>query len=271
VKAITFLTTVLFSLISLNSVAATVDGSITGGEYQWNTDGVEGSSKWKTFDRKNDDREYNDASGGDRWDINYLGTSVNNGQFQFGLIGGEILDGGITGYGNRRRQTNPIYLSDIAIGVTGFGVPASDPTTDSSSFQYAIRLLGVDDNTGVANFALLEGGTWEGANIYDRAPGSKHTTETYKMNKANTLTTFNGIWNSYGGDGNVLEGGFDLSLLSIFDPSVGGTLSTYITMACVNDEAFVTADVAAVPVPAALWLLTPALIGFMGLRRRIKS
>ena len=264
-KTLTLLATTLLSLVSFNSFAATVDGSITGSEYQWNTDGVEGSSKWNTH--RNQPREYNDASGGDRWDINYLGTSVENGQFQFGAIGGEILDGRTTGWGNGSR----IKLSDFAISVTDFGVPASDPTTDSSSFQYAIRLLEVNDNTGVASFALLEGGTWEGANIYDRAPGSDHITDTYKMRDATTLAEFDGIWKRNGGDDNVLEGGFDISLLSIFDPSVGGRLSTYITMACVNDEALVHADVAAVPVPAALWLLTPALIGFMGIRRRIKA
>ena len=263
-KAITFLTTVLFSLISLNSVAATIDGSITGSEYQWNTDGVEGSSKWNTHGGS---QEYNDASGGDRWDINYLGTSIKNGQFQFGLIGGEILDGGITGSG----RGNPIYLSDIAIGVTDFGVAATDPTTDSSGFQYAIRLLGVNNDTGIASFSLLEGGTWEGADIYDNDYAPDHITETYKMIGATKETFFSGSWGNNGGDDNVLEGGFDLSLLSIFDPSVGGRLSTYVTMACVNDEAYVTADVAAVPVPAALWLLTPALLGFMGLRRRIKT
>ncbi len=266
-KTLTFLTTTLLSLVSFNSFAATVDGSITGSEYQWNTNGVEGSSKWTTFDRSNDDREYNDASGGNRWDINYLGTSVENGQFQFGVIGGEILDGRTTGWGNGTR----IKLSDFAISVTDFGVPASDPTTDSSSFQYAIRLLGVNDSTGVANFALLEGGTWEGADIYDNRHAPDHITETYKMENANVLTTFDGIWKRNGDDDNVLEGGFDISLLSIFDPSVGGRLSTYITMACVNDEAMVHADVAAVPVPAALWLLTPALIGFMGIRRRMKK
>lgn len=263
-KTLTFLTTTLLSLVSFNSFAATVDGIITSSEYQWNTDGAEGSSKWNTHGGR---QEYNDASGGDRWDINYLGTSVQNGQFQFGAVGGEILDGGQTGSGNG----NPIYLSDFAIGVTGFGVASTDPTTDSSGFQYAIRLLGVNDSTGVANFALLEGGTWEGADIYDNRHAPDHITETYKMENAKVLTTFDGIWKRNGGDDNVLEGGFDISLLSIFDPSVGGRLSTYITMACVNDEAMVYSDVAAVPVPAALWLLTPALMGFVGVRRRIKT
>jgi hypothetical protein len=259
-KSITFAVTALVSLLSFSSMAATVDGSITGSEYTWNTKGVEGSSKWTTFNRSNDYREFNDASGGDRWDINYLGTSVENGQFQFGAVGGHILSGRETG--------NNIYLSDFAIDVTGNG---SNPTTDSSDFDYAIRLLSVNSHTGTAEFALLTGGTWESADIYSNAYAPKHKTETYKMNNATTLTTFAGAWNYNGGDDNVLEGAFDLSFLSAFDASVGGVIGTYLTMSCVNDEALVYADVAPVPVPAAIWLLTPALMGFVGLRRRLKK
>lgn len=255
----------LFGLMSLNTYAAGIDGSISINEYQWNTEGVEGSEKWETFNRSNTDREYNDASGGNPWDINYLGTDISNGQFQFGAIGGEILSGRETG--SSYSSGEGIFLSDFAISVNNF----TNPTSDSSGFQYAIRLLDVNDNTGVANFALLEGGIWEGANIYDGTPyEDKHKTETYKMTGGQTITEFTGIWSNNGGDDNVLEGGFDLSWLSIFDPSVGGTLSTYLTMACVNDEALVHAEVSAVPVPAALWLFAPALVGLMGLRRRSK-
>lgn len=274
-KTLTFFATTLLSLVSFNSYAATVDGNITGSEYLWNTNGAEGSEKWISQGNYSNDPdlddyargengEHDDASTGDRWDINYLGTSVENDQFQFGLIGGDILSGRETG--------RNIFLSDIAISATGFGIASTDPTTDSSDFQYAIRLLDVNDTTGVANFALLEGGTWEGANMYaGTRHEEKHKTSTYQMIGATKETLFSGIWNSNGGDDNVLEGGFDLSLLSIFDPSVGGRLSTYITMACVNDEAMVHADVTAVPVPAALWLFTPALIGLVGLRRRMKA
>lgn len=255
-KPVTFLATILFSLVSVNSHAATVDGSITGSEYQWNTDGVEGSSKWNTHGGS---EEYNDASGGNRWDINFLGTNVDNGKFQFGAIGGKILSGKETG--------NNIFLSDFAIDVTGNG---TNPTLDSSDFDYAIRLLDVDNTSGVANFALLTDGIWEAADLYDDRYAPDHKTETYKMNNATTLTTFAGAWTQNGGDDNVLEGEFDLSFLSTFDASLGGVIGTYLTMACVNDEAMVHADVAPVPVPAALWLFTPALIGFVGLRRKMK-
>ena len=250
------------SLLTLSAHAATTDGSISStNEYRWNTTGAEGSDKWETFSRGGRaSQEYNDASGGNNWDINYLGTDVNNGQFQFGAIGGKILSGKETG-------TN-IFLGDFAIGVNTSG---SNPTTDSSGFQYAIRLLSTDDTSGIAKFALLGDGAWESTDLYNGRYGAKHQTETYKMGGATTITTFDGIWKNNGGDTNVLEGGFDISWLSLFDPSIGGTLSTYITMACVNDEALVHASVAAVPIPAAIWLLSPALIGFMGLRRKKKA
>ena len=258
-----------FGLISLNTLAATVDGVITTSEYQWNTTGVEGSSKWDSYrkHKSNEYQEYNDASGGDPWNINYLGTSISNGQFQFGAIGGKILSGKKTG--SSYSSGKGIYLGDFAIGVNA---GATDPKTDSSAFQYAIRLLDVNNNTGIANFELLEGGIWEEANIYAGTRyENKHKSATYKMVGATSTKTFSGLWTHNGHDNNVLEGGFDISWLSIFDPSVGGTLSTYLTMACVNDEALVHADVSAVPLPAAFWLFTPVFVGLIGFRRRLKA
>lgn len=39
-------------------------------------------------------------------------------------------------------------------------------------------------------------------------------------------------------------------------------------MSCVNDEVLVETDVAAVPVPAAVWLFGSALMGLAGMRRK---
>jgi len=247
---------VFLALLSSNTYAATVDGVISNvNEYQWNTD-IEavGGDKWAS---KKGTTEYNDASGGDDWDINYLGTDVSNGQFQFGAIGGKILSGQETNDGS------DIYLGDFAISVDG----SSDPTIDSSGFQYAIHLNSIVGD--VANFSLLTDGQWTAANLYNN---DNHKSETYQMSGGTELLNFNGVWTTgTGADNSVLEGGFDISWLGLFDPSAGGTLSTYITMACVNDEALVHAEVSAVPIPAALWLFTPVLVGFMGLRRRTKA
>ncbi|MEW5057472.1 MAG: VPLPA-CTERM sorting domain-containing protein [Cycloclasticus sp.] len=259
------LTLAILALLPLSSYAASIDGSITPDEYQWSTDGQEGADKWETFGRGGRaNNEYNDASGGNKWDINYLGTSVADGQFQFGAIGGKILSGRKTGSSSVTGEG--IFLSDFALGFNTL----SDPTLDSSGFDYAIRLVGVNNNTGEATFKLLSGGTWAGADIYNGIY-EKNKTATYKMVGATDVQQFTGKWARNGEDDNVLEASFDLNWLSLFDLDKGGRLSTYLTMACVNDEVMVHADIAPVPLPAAVWLLSPALIGFMGYRRRLKS
>jgi len=257
----------VLAFLPLSSYAATINGSIDAGEYQWNTDGSEGSDKWETFSRGGQaHNEYNDASGGNRWDINYLGTNISDGQFQFGAIGGRILSGRKTGSSSVTGEG--ISLSDFALGFNA----SSDPTVDSSGFDYAIRLVGVNNKTGEARFKLLSGGTWAGADIYNGLY-TKNKTATYRMVDYTDVQEFTGKWTLKGNrrDDNVLEASFDLNWLSLFDLDQGGRLSTYLTMACVNDELMVHADIAPVPLPAALWLLSPALIGFMGLRRRLKS
>ena len=260
------------TVASFHAYSATINGSISKGEYQWSTDGSEGSDKWTTFSRGGRaNQEYNDASGGNKWDINYLGTSISAEQFQFGAIGGKILSGRKTGQSSVaiNGAYQGIYLSDFALGFN----TNSKPTVDSSGFQYAIRLIDVDDATGVANFNLLSGGTWEEANIYNNKYPNKHKTATYKMVGATTSQSFSGKWGFTGNnsDKNVLEASFDLNWLSLFDLDKGGRLSTYLTMACVNDEAMVHAQVSPVPIPAAIWLLSPLLIGLMGLRRRTQA
>lgn len=258
------LTALFLGSLSFTSFAASIDGVAASSEYQWDTDGTEGSDKWMSFNRTGAYQEYNDASGGDRWDINFLGTSVSNGHFQFGAVGGEILDGQATG--SSYSSGASIYLGDFAIGINN---SSADPKASAAGFQYAIRLLDVNSLTGVANFSLLEGGTWQEANIYSGTGyENKHKSATYKMVNYTSSKAFSGVWANNGGDDNVLEGEFDISWLSIFDPSVGGTITTYITETCANDEALVHANVSPVPVPASLFLMAPALAGFLSLRRR---
>lgn len=245
------------TLSALSIQAATIDGVIipTGGEYQYSTEGAEGNSKWNTHGGVN---EYNDGSGGNTYDINYLGISTDNGKFQFGAVGGDILSG------RAMSPANNIYLSDFAISVGSH----TDPTLDSSGFEYAVRLLNVDDNTGVANFSLLTGGNWVGTNLYNNAYAPDYISDTYRMNGGTELALFSGQWSNNGTDMSVLEGEFDLSLLSLLNTSVASSIHTYLSMTCVNDEALVSADVAAVPVPAAVWLFGSALLGLTGFKKR---
>jgi hypothetical protein len=264
-KTLNILTASFLGLMSLSTFAATVDGSITASEYQWNTNGAEGSAKWGTHGSSNN--ELNDESGGDDYAIEFFGTNVTSGpsaQFQFGAVGGSILSGLQTGSGGG----TPIFLSDFAISISN--PTSADPTTSSAGFDFAIRLLSVDDTTGKAEFELFGDVTWTGADIYSGVHAPKHQTETYQMDTGTSLALFTGEWSNNGGNENVLEGEFDLSALGLLS-GANVIISTYLTMACVNDEALVHADVAAVPVPAALFMFAPALIGFMGLRRRMKA
>lgn len=270
-KTVTFLTAALLGLTSLNAAAATVDGSISFGEYASNTNNPSSSQHWNTFGYDRTPDEYNDASGGSTWDIRYMGTEVANGQFSFGINGGSVLSGNRTGSFMGR----DIYLGDIAIGIN----PTTNPTFDSTGFDYAVRLLSTDSRTGTAQFALLTGGDWESID-YGLSDNS-HETDTYRMHNGQVLTTFEGAWGeqSYRTRRGTrttytLEGAFDMSFLSAFDASLGGEIGTYLAMSCVNDEASVYTyvdPVSQVPVPAALWLFSPALVGFMALRRSRKQ
>lgn len=263
-KFIRAVSVVGLGLCSIGLQAAVIDGHIApqgGGEYRYSTEGGEGSAKWDTF-RGGDNlgsQEYNDASGGEEWDIQYMGTDIQEGKFQFGAIGGHILSGedGVEGEG--------YTLSDFAISVGDH----TDPTKDSSGFEYAVRLLDVNNQTGIANFSLLTGGFWDG--IEDpNTPNSRHVTDTQKMLNGQTIANFSGKWTARSGGSawNVLEAEFDLSLLSLLNTSVSSTIHTYLSMSCVNDEVLVETDVAAVPVPAAVWLFGSALMGLAGMRRK---
>ena len=143
-----------------------------------------------------------------------------------------------------------------------------------------MRILSIDNNTGTADFQLL-GLTgesfWQDIDIYGYENNGStsghqdgHHSDTYRLENGEVLASFSGSYANNGDDDNVLEGSFDLSLLGLFDETTGGSIITYLTMSCVNDEALVYADVSPVPLPAAVWLFGSALIGFIGMSRRTK-
>jgi len=252
--------------------AAVVDGQISqASEYQWNTKHGP-NSKWNT---RGGFEEHNDGSGGDPWDINFLGTNIENGDFQFGAIGGSILSG------SNMYRDEMLNLSDIAINIFDSG-DSTDPALDSTGWDYALRLIGIDDS-GNASFNLYSlvddvgdtVGSWIGSGkdpdsaTYENERYAYGSTQTFRMeNGYQVATGITGKYNPNSGDNGVLEGSFDLGLLSLFNAETGGRIITYLTMSCVNDEAIVEAHVSPVPVPAAFWLFGTALLGFIGMSRR---
>lgn len=271
------------ALASSPALAASVDGVLGGvGEYSYNTE-ASPNDKHNTHGHGSANSEYDDGSGGDRYDLNYLGFDIVGGQFQFGVVGGSILSTPHLGLDKNDIDRSPLYLGDIAINVDGFGQPFQDPTQNASAsneWDYAVRILSIDSDS--FTFSVLTGGDWLGLDIYNReAADNGHHTDTFRMENGtaiadqNQQTVFSGVFaedtdGSNGEDDYVLEGSFDLSLLSLFDENTGGRIITYLTMSCVNDEAITYADVSPVPVPAAIWLFGSALIGFIGISRRTR-
>jgi len=281
IVARTILTVVFTAFPVVTAFAATIDGVFGGGnEYSYNTESAT-NSKHNTHGGLTSS-EYDDGSGGNPWDINYLGTDIERSSlgssFQFGVVGGSILSG------QNQYGSQDLFLSDIAINVIVGSESPTDPTHDSTGWDYAVRLLSLTDTQlgggkMQADFELLEfveGSSWEGRNIYGRNPdGSQgYVTETFKMLNGESRGTFSGFYTDNGADNNVLEGSFDMSLLSLYTEAEGGEIITYITMSCVNDEAIVHADFSpnlSTPLPAGIWLFGSALIGLAGFNQRRKS
>lgn len=284
------------SLPTSAAFAATTDGLFGGlGEYSFNSESP-ANTKQDTHGHGTStshggsgsgaaDSEYDDGSGGDRYDLNYLGFDVSGGQFQFGAVGGSILTTPHLGIDSNDIDRDPLFLGDIAINVTDFGSGFQDPTQNagqSNEWDYAIRILSMAANSFTYSVLTADTPEWLDVDIYGReASDAGHHSDTFRMENgsaiedANGNSVFSGIItpDTDGSDGNddyVLEGSFDLGLLSLFDEQTGGRIITYLTMSCTNDEAIAVGDIAAVPLPAAFWLFGSALIGFIGISRRTR-
>jgi len=256
--------------------AAITDGQIaSANEYQWNTT-MPPNSKWYT---RGGNQEVDDSSGGDAWDINYLGTTIANNRFQVGATGGSILSG------SNYYKGVELTLSDFAINVVVAGEVVTDPAASPAGWDYALRLMSIDGsgNASFSLFSLVDDigntvGSWKGSGkdassaTYDHVPYSYGSTQTLRMVDGYELATgIAGKYSPNSGDDGVLEASFDLGLLSLFDEQTGGRVITYLTMSCVNEEAIVDAQVSAVPVPAAFWLFGSALAGLFGFGRNRKN
>lgn len=279
------------------ALGATTDGLFGGlGEYSYNSENP-ANSKQDTHGHGTSgghggngdgaaDSEFNDGSGGDRYDLNYLGFDIAGGRFQFGAVGGSILQDPHLGVAAGDIDRDPLLLGDIAISVTDFGNDGfQDPTqngSQSDQWQYAIRILSMASNAFTFSVLTAAAPQWLDVDIYGlEASGGGHHSDTFRMENGQAIadgsgnSVFSGVMTpdtdaNDGADDYVLEGSFDLGLLALFDEQTGGRIITYLTMSCTNDEAIAIGDIAAVPLPAALWLFGSALIGFIGISRRTR-
>ncbi len=287
----------LLTLTALSSTAAPIDinGKIDGdSEYLWNTtqDVAPQNTAWETRDYGSaTDGEINDGSGGKDWNINYLGVDVQGDQFHLGVEGGSILSG------SNFYRGSGLELSAFAINVvTGDGDETfdyalqaqwtqgdndskGDPTytvdTNPSTGELLFSLFALTDDSG----AIV--GEWQGrGRAYNNQPYSYGSTDLFRMEgvggtvlapiKENIGFTYKPNDEDEIEDNHVLEGSFDLGLLSLFKPEIGGKVITHLTMSCVNDVAIVGAHIAAVPLPSSVWLFGTALLGFIGFSRRTR-
>lgn len=280
------------SFAASQAQAATTDGSFGGlSEYMYNSENP--ANAWQNTHEHGTstshggngngaaNSEFNDGSGGDRYDLNYLGFDISGGMFQFGAVGGSILTDPHLNVAANTIDRNPLLLGDIAINVTDFGAGFQNPTKNtgqSNEWDYAIRVLDMAANSFTFSVLTAEVPQWLGVDVYGReATDDGHHSDTFRMENGQAIKdgngddlVFDGIITPGSSDDYVMEGAFDLGLLSLFDENTGGRIITYLTMSCANDEAIAIADIAAVPLPAAFWLFGSALIGFIGISRRTR-
>ncbi len=279
--------TIALIVTNFTASANTLDGTIGLTEYQF-TSATSGSAAYDTQISGGRD-ELQDGSGGERWDIDFLGFSVVGDKVYFGIQGGSILSG------ENQLGSQTLWLGDLAIDVGG-----------DEDFEYGV-MLGLNSTTGATAFDFYDVDEWSGVNIYNRTPevnpgttGNDHKTNFYKITEASgqTVQNVNGQFEKstpkklgdyslvdntastviegyyeqgaeFGVD-HVLEGVFDLGLLSMFTPEEGGEIIMYLAMSCVNDEAIVVGEISPVPLPSSVWLFGTALLGFIGFSRRTR-
>jgi len=241
-------------VFSASAQAASVDGFIDTNEYAFDSNNS-GSDYHRT--RHGAVAEYNDAIGGRPWDLTYMGLEIDGSVMNFGLQGGDILDGRYGSY----------HLGHIGINVD-----------DDDFLEYAITY-----QRGASGYNRYTGQVQQGAislNLYevhswkDRDYSWRHS-DYYKVESGTKIATLNANFQDGGHStrDSVLEGSLDLSLLSLFDLQSGGDISMYLTMSCVNDEIYALSslDPSPVPVPAAVWMMGSALLGLAGYRRRMQN
>lgn len=200
--------------------------------------------------------------GGQAYDAERLGLYFDNSHVAFGLQTGFDLAAG------RNYCSLHFNPGDIAINVDG-----------DAFYEYAIDF---SMSGATANFTLVDmtsaGAVWK-APYYAQHAAAAPFAATYTA--ANVVGTFAGAYGNFAPGqriadsninantgllySNVIEGSFDLALLSLY---AVGPLTMHWTMECGNDIINHTSEQAPVPEPATMFLFGTGLVAFAGLGRK---
>jgi hypothetical protein len=201
--------------------------------------------------------------GGQAYDAERLGLFFDNSMVYFGLQTGFDLANG--------RDYFSLHFApgDIAIDVNGDSTYeyAIDFTISGSSVLYTL----VD--------MTLPGSSWNLPYYPQHAAAAGYFDATYSA--ANIAGNFEGAYGDFApGErieddnlnadtelfySNVIEGSFDLSLLSLYS---GGPMKMHWTMGCGNDIINHTSEQAPIPEPATMLLFGSGLVGLAGMARK---
>ncbi len=200
--------------------------------------------------------------GGQAYDAERLGLYFDNSHVDFGLQTGFDLALG-RNYGNL--HFNP---GDIAINVDG-----------DSFYEYAIDFSVAGASVVYTLVDMTKAGATWTAPYYAQHASAGPFDATYAA--ADIVGTFSGAYGNFAPGqriadnvvnananllySNVIEGSFDLALLSLY---TGGPMTMHWTMQCGNDVITRTSEQTPVPEPATMFLFGTGLVGFAGLARK---
>lgn len=214
--------------------AVTIDGSFSTAEW---------AGYYSTEDWVGSGGYVGPGYGGQSFDVEYLALYMDGSDLYFALKTGFNVTSGVLNGGYLYKP------GDFAIDVNNDG-----------TYDYALD-FSVSGST--ANYSLYQVTAWKNSMYAQHAAADPYEYKT--ATTSSPLLSFTGAKGT-SGSSYVLEGGFDMSYLTLYD---GGPVTLHWTMECGNDYLNVTTS--PVPEPSTLMLLGGGVLAAMGLARKTRK